>query len=248
MRTPLASIRMQADALAKLLPQMSRGWQLAREHGLLDSSHDPEADHQLQALARGISQQVDRSNVLINMMLASSRMEQIEDSTFTRCSMAACVAEAVASYPFRGKERQRVSVAVAGDYEFFGSDALMVYVVFNLIKNSLYAIQSVNKGEIDIVVAAGERLHRVTFTDTATGIPAGTVSRIFDTFFTTKNTAGAGIGLAFCRRAVGSFGGRMHCESVEGSHTTFIMEFTRLEPGTAAPQDRPGREISRQGT
>jgi len=248
MRTPLASIRMQADALAKLLPQMSRGWQLAREHGLLDSSHDPEADHQLQALARGISQQVDRSNVLINMMLASSRMEQIEDSTFTRCSMAACVAEAVASYPFRGKERQRVSVAVAGDFEFFGSDALMVYVVFNLIKNSLYAIQSVNKGEIDIVVAAGERLHRVTFTDTATGIPAGTVSRIFDTFFTTKNTAGAGIGLAFCRRAVGSFGGRMHCESVEGSHTTFIMEFTRLEPGTAAPQDRPKREISRQGT
>ena len=247
MRTPLASIRMQADALARLLPEMARGWQLAREHGLLDGSHDPAVDQQLQALARGISQQVDRSNVLINMMLASSRMEHIDDSTFTRCSMAACVADAVASYPFRGKERHRVSVRVSGDFEFFGSDALMVYVLFNLIKNSLYAIQSVNKGQIDIAVAAGERVHRLTFTDTATGIPAGTVARIFDTFFTTKNTAGAGIGLAFCRRAVVSFGGRMHCESVEGSHTTFIMEFSRLEPGAALPRNRPGQEVSRQG-
>jgi signal transduction histidine kinase len=120
----------------------------------------------------------------------------------------------------------------------------MVYVLFNLIKNSLYAIQSVNKGEIEVTVAAGVRAHRLTFTDTATGIPAGTVSRIFDTFFTTKNTAGAGIGLAFCRRAVSSFGGRMHCETLEGSHTTFVMVSTPLDAG--APRDRPAGEVSRQ--
>ena len=246
MRTPLASIRMQADALSNLLPDISKACQLAREHGLLEGSGDAAVDHQLRALTRGISQQVDRSNVLINMMLASSRMEQIDGTTFTRCSMAACVADAVASYPFRGKERRRVSVTVSSDFEFFGSDALMVYVLFNLIKNSLYAIQSVDKGEIDISVAAGERAHRLTFTDTASGIPAGTVSRIFDKFFTTKNTAGAGIGLAFCRRAVDSFGGRMHCESVEGSHTTFIMEFSRLGLDAAAPRDRAPDEGARQ--
>ena len=81
-------------------------------------------------------------------------------------------AEAVASYPFRGKERDRVSVVILGDYEFFGSDKLMVYVLFNLFKNSLYAIHSVNRGEINIAMDAGHSRHALTFTDTASGIPA----------------------------------------------------------------------------
>lgn len=234
MRTPLASIRMQVDALHELLPEVSKGYQLARAHGLLNSE-DSFPDHRLLALTQGIRQQVARSNVVIDMMLASSRMEQIDSTTFARHSMAACVAEAVATYPFRGKERERVSTDVFEDYDFFGSDTLMVYVLFNLIKNSLYAIQSVNKGDIKITVAAGQSVQRLTLTDTACGIPAATVSRIFETFFTTKSGSGAGIGLAFCRRVVGSFGGRIRCESVEGLHTTFIIEFPSLETGEEAP-------------
>lgn len=236
MRTPLASIRMQADALSELLPEVSKGYQLALAHGLLDNSHASSPDHRLQALAQGIRQQVARSNVVIDMMLASSRMEQIDSSTFARHSMAACVTDAVATYPFRGNERDRVSTNILGDYEFFGSDTLMVYVLFNLIKNSLYAIQSVSKGEITITLEAGQSLHRLTLTDTACGISPATLSRIFDTFFTTKSAAGAGIGLAFCRRAVGSFGGRIRCESIEGQHTTFIIEFPRLEAGVLPPR------------
>jgi two-component system, CAI-1 autoinducer sensor kinase/phosphatase CqsS len=236
MRTPLASIRMQADALSELLPEVSKLYQLARAHGLLDNNHDSPADHRLLTLTRGMSQQVARLNVVIDMMLASSRMEKIDSSTFERHSMQACVTEAVASYPFQGKERDRVSVDVLGDYEFFGSDTLMVCVLFNLIKNSLYAIQSVDKGEIKIAVESGDSWHALTFTDTASGIPAAILPRIFDAFFTTKGS-GAGIGLAFCQRAVGSFGGRMQCESVEGRHTTFIMEFPRLDGPEPRSQD-----------
>ena len=70
MRTPLASIRMQADALSELLPEVSKGYQLARAHGLLDKSQDSYPDHRLLALAHGIQQQVVRSNVVIDMMLA----------------------------------------------------------------------------------------------------------------------------------------------------------------------------------
>ena len=59
----------------------------------------------------------------------------------------------------------------------------MVYVLFNLIKNSLYAIHSANKGEIKIAVEAGQNCHTLIFTDTASGIPAAILSRIFDTLF-----------------------------------------------------------------
>jgi signal transduction histidine kinase len=123
-----------------------------------------------------------------------------------------------------------VNVSVVGDFEFQGSDSLMVFVLFNLIKNSLYAIRAAGKGEISITVAGNERGHTLTFTDTGSGIPAAVQSRIFDTFFTTKKAGGAGIGLAFCRQVVESFGGRLRCESEEGRFTTFTMTFPALEP------------------
>jgi len=143
------------------------------------------------------------------------------------------VAEALETYPFAAGERDRVSVSVAGDFEFHGSNSLFVYVLFNLLKNSLYALKAAGKGDIAIAIAAGETRNTLTFTDTGSGIPAATVPRIFDAFFTTKKSAGAGIGLAFCRRVIRSFGGRMQCESVEGQWTRFSLEFPARLPDPA---------------
>ena len=46
--------------------------------------------------------------------------------------------------------------------------------------------------------------------------------------------ANRGIGLAFCRQAITSFGGQMHCESVEGQYTTFILSFRATDPAASA--------------
>ncbi|MES2938063.1 MAG: HAMP domain-containing sensor histidine kinase [Pseudomonadota bacterium] len=232
MRTPLASIRMQADALSQLLPELHRGYELAVSHGLVGDAAPAAEAGQLLALSQGIRRQVDRSNVVIDMMLASSRMEQIDTSTFGLHSMRDVVNEAVAHYPFAGREQQLVSVSCTEDFQFHGSDSLMVYVLYNLIKNSLYAIKSSGKGAIRIEIGGPGAGRTVTFTDTGSGIPAATLPRIFETFFTTKKSSGAGIGLAFCQRAVRSFGGRMHCSSVEGEYTTFSLEFPP-QPATA---------------
>lgn len=223
MRTPLASIRMQAEALAQMLPEMQRGYTLALEHGLLEADSGSPNAERIAALSRGIAHQVDRSNVVIDMMLASSRMEQIDPSDFARCSMARCVNDAYETYPFASGDRRRVKLQLDGDFEFWGSESLMVYVIFNLLKNSLYALRAAGKGEIAISLAAGERT--LVFRDTGTGIPAAVLPKIFDNFFTTKRSQGAGIGLAFCRRVIESFGARMACTSVEGEHTTFTMVF-----------------------
>lgn len=231
MRTPLASIRMQAEALAGLLPDLHKGYELAVAHGLMQPHAGATDPNHAVRLSRGISHQVDRSKTVIDMMLASSIMEHIDTSDFERHSMQACVAEAMQSYPFANGEQNRVTIAVLCDFEFHGSDSLMVYVLFNLIKNSLYAIQAAGKGEITITVEyGGEPCNRLVFTDTATGIPAQTLPRIFETFFTTKQSGGAGIGLAFCQRVIESFGGKIRCHSVEGKYTTFTMEFPVLGP------------------
>jgi two-component system CAI-1 autoinducer sensor kinase/phosphatase CqsS len=227
MRTPLASIRMQADALARMLPEMQRGYDLAVAHGLMlreAAVLDPQC---VQALSHSITQQVDRSNVVIDLMLASSHMESIDPAGFHRYSIAYCVREALDSYPFGSHDRLRVQCQIEQDFEFWGSDLLMVYVLFNLLKNALYALQAAGKGEITITVGAGGR-RTLVFMDTGSGIPAAVLSRIFEPFFTTKQGHGTGIGLAFCRRVIDSFGGRLQCRSVVGEHTTFTVVFPPL--------------------
>lgn len=228
MRTPLASIRMQAEVLAQWMPEMHRGYELALAHGLIEpAAHGPDPER-LAAASRAIAHQVDRSNVVIDMVLASSRMERIDTSDFGPCRMARCVGEAVDTYPYRGRDRERVHVTIVRDFEFRGSETLMIYVLFNLLKNALYAIQAHGQGEIFVTV--GEEQPRaeaavLTFMDTGPGIPAGVRQRIFEPFFTTKKAQGAGIGLAFCRRAVEAFGGRISCTSAEREHTTFTLVF-----------------------
>ncbi|MEP6791024.1 MAG: histidine kinase N-terminal 7TM domain-containing protein, partial [Ramlibacter sp.] len=186
MRTPLASIRMQAEALSQFLPELHKGYELAVAHGLCEPAFSASSGQKLAMLSMGIRHQVDRSNAVIDMMLASARMEQIDTSEFAVHGAGDGVAEAVETYPFGKGERDTVSVSVAGDFRFHGSNSLLVYVLFNLLKNSLYAIKAGGKGAITIAVAQGTAAHTITFTDTATGIPAATLPRIFDTFFTTK--------------------------------------------------------------
>lgn len=229
MRTPLASIRLQAEALMQWLPELHRGYCLAVERGLLVHPTTAPDFARLAVLASGIAQQVDRSNVVIDMMLASARMERIDPSVFSRCSMAECVHEAVRSYPFRGTERERIEVVMAEDFEFIGSAPLMIFVLFNLFKNALYAIQAAGKGGLAVSLARQGGRPQLTVLDTGSGIPADVLPRIFETFFTTKRAHGAGLGLAFCQRVIDSFGARLDCESVKGEYTAFHMRFPTLE-------------------
>jgi hypothetical protein len=232
MRTPLASIRMQAEVLALWMPEIHRGYALALAHGLMQPAEQAPDAHRLAALSRAIAHQVDRTNAVIDMVLASSRMERIDTSEFEHCGMARCVAEAVDTYPFRGRDRERVHVKIVRDFEFRGSETLMIYVLFNLLKNALYAIQAHGRGDIFITVGQeqpGAVEPVLTFMDTGPGIPGPVRRRVFEPFFTTKKAQGAGVGLAFCRRTVAAFGGRINCTSHEQKHTTFTLLFPAFQ-------------------
>jgi two-component system, CAI-1 autoinducer sensor kinase/phosphatase CqsS len=224
-RTPLANIRLQAVAAAQWGPELYEGYRLAVQHGLCKPTLPPEAARFMENLSRSITRQVDRSNVVIDLILASARMEEIDSGTFAPHSIRHCVNEALDGYPFTFGEKDKVNITGVGDFRFHGSETLVVYVIFNLIRNSLYAMKAAGKGDITISTSSASGWNALVITDTATGIPAQALPRIFDTFFTTKKGAGAGLGLAFCKRVMASFGGRIHCDSTEGRFTTFTLEF-----------------------
>ncbi|QIM54309.1 sensor histidine kinase [Hydrogenophaga crocea] len=241
MRTPLATIRLQAETLHTWLPELDRGYRIAVSRGLLEQPCEVPDFSRLCTLAEAIAKQVDRSNAVIDMVLASARFEQINPSEFRRCSMGACVREAIDSYPFIGRERDKVHLNLGADFRFMGAEALMIYVLFNLFKNALYAMKAAGKGELHIELSNGKGQHALIVRDTGSGIPAASLPRIFDTFYTTKPMKGAGLGLPFCRRAVESFGGRIHCESVEGEYTVFHLRFPALQ---GHPQPRSKGVVS----
>ena len=77
--------------------------------------------------------------------------------------------------------------------------ALFEWVVENLIKNSLDALQG--QGRIDVEISSDDKYVMIDIRDTGKGIPKSNWKRIFEPGFTTK-TRGWGLGLSLSRRIV----------------------------------------------
>ncbi|MCH2097453.1 MAG: HAMP domain-containing histidine kinase, partial [Pseudomonadales bacterium] len=172
--------------------------------------------------------ETDYANTIIDMLLINSGGTRIVSSEFRRHSARDCIERALDRYPFTSEaERNLVHLPEGSDFEFDGSDILLTHVAFNLLKNALYYIAHVGKGEIFIWLepnaSGGNRLY---FMDTGQGIHAALLPRIFDRFFSSMETGrGSGIGLSFCRMVMEGMGGRIACESVYGEFTRFILTF-----------------------
>lgn len=228
MRTPLACIRMRAELLNTWLPALDTGYRAAIEQGLIEQPQDSPDITQLSAMVREITRQIDRSNAIIDLILASTRTDQIDPGSFHRCSMFSCIHDALESYPFHPRERPQVRVTCRADFEFLGSEDLMTYVLFNLLKNALFAIRAQGHGDIQIRIGLADAPRTVLVKDTGSGIRPEDMPRIFESFFSTKRLQGAGLGLPFCRKVMHAFGGSISCESVEGRHTSFYLVFPAL--------------------
>ncbi len=93
-------------------------------------------------------------------------------------------------------------------------------------------------------IPPGEYLE-LTVSDTGCGIGPGVIGKIFDPYFTTKETGkGTGMGLAIIHGIVSDCGGTITVESEPGKGSTFHVYFPVFEtealPGTATTEDIPG--------
>lgn len=228
-RTPLSTLRLQAISIAKYWPTLFEGYQLAVEHGLMKPVIQTWRMELLSDMSLGITRELDKSNAIIDMMLASTSMERPETIPFERHSVEKCIAEAMERYPFEKTIREKIKVSVDEDFEFYGSDTLLVSVLFNLLKNGIYALDVSQKGEIQISTKKSQGLNTLSITDTGQGIPKKVLPFIFDSFYSTKHKGGgSGIGLSFCKKVMSAFKGSIKCESSEGEYTTFVLEFPAI--------------------
>jgi signal transduction histidine kinase len=160
-----------------------------------------------------------RGLVISDIILQNIQDGEIDKSKFVKLSMAAVLDQAVAGYAFSSAgEIDLVNVKLAGDFDFFGDENLMIFVVFNLLKNALYC-----RAKINIWMDCQTRtLH---FKDDGIGIAADQLEFIFDDFFTSNKKGGTGLGLPFCKRVMNSFGGDISCKSAVGKGAEFCLRF-----------------------
>jgi len=106
------------------------------------------------------------------------------------------------------------------DFIFKGDENMMIFVIFNPLKHSLYY-----KSKIEIRTEAKPDGNYLYFKDTGPGIEKDKLALIFESIFTSDKKDGTGLGLPFRKRIMTAFDGDIACRSEIGKWTEFEMKF-----------------------
>jgi signal transduction histidine kinase len=226
MRTPLATLKIQAKILGESLPELIAVYRKATNAGLASSNIDDFVLDHLGESARILEKEVLNANQAIDMLMALATSDYINEKDFQQFSMKECVELAVSRVPYKNDLKRTIYVEVKSDFIVLASKEFLIFVLINLINNSLDALRKSESGLIRITIVSDSAGNRIEFLDDGEGIDSDVLPHIFDRFFTTKNRGGnSGVGLAFCKNVMESFGGSISCESQQGKYTLFTLRF-----------------------
>jgi two-component system response regulator PhcR len=233
LRTPLTGIGVSVEGISEDVQKLLTTYERAEAARLAIPPISASRRGMLSKVMDGISAQVERAHNIIDMLLVSARPRT--DGSLETISMADCVSQAIDSYPVPEHQQGCFEVTVRDDFSFLGIKVLAIHILYNLIKNSLYAMNGGKReARIEIGIGNVEGRGRLSFRDNGNGISSDQLPHIFDDFFSTKiESSNNGIGLAFCRRTLEQWGATIHCSSVPGEYTEFLLGFPIAMEGEA---------------
>jgi len=211
LRTPLASIRAMAEALADGVVEEPS--EIARYHA---------------ATRRAVEQLARMVDDLFQLARMDAGALNLERHPVALSDIAAEVVDAMqARARAAGVE---VSLAVEdapGPISLDG--ALMERAVGNLVANAIEHTPA--GGRIEVCVRARVGAHELSVSDTGTGIAPDDLDRVWDRFFRAERSRrrsheegeGAGLGLAIVKGVVEAHGGAARVTSHAGSGSTFVI-------------------------
>jgi len=138
----------------------------------------------------------------------------------------------LAGYQVRMDKVERV-VTVASDLpKVRGNQNQLQEVLLNLILNACQAMGE-KGGKLEVRAAANGSHVQLQVADSGPGIAAAKLTKVFDPFYTTKQT-GTGLGLFVSQRIVKLHGGTIEVASTEGQGACFTIRLPVLREETAA--------------
>lgn len=181
----------------------------------------------IQKLVRNAFSSSKRLVGLIQDILDVSRMEQSQLPLKKSPTDLKAMVEQAVQMLSPAADNAKVALAMAlpaGDVHATVDGSLIERVLVNLISNSLKFTPPGGKIAVSLTPAPDLR---ICVSDTGIGVPKEHLEKIFDKFFQSSghevSRKGQGLGLAFCRMAVESHGGKIWVESEQGKGSRFFV-------------------------
>jgi two-component system autoinducer 1 sensor kinase/phosphatase LuxN len=168
---------------------------------------------------------IERSLQVIDITLRQVHNKEIDSNLFQILSIQTVVSKALAEYVFLPGERELVSCDLNQSFSFKGDEPLLMFAIFNLLKNALYQRHYRKHYEIHISTEQTDSMNWLRVRDSGPGISPEQQEKVFDEFYSTNAEQGTGLGLAYCRRVMKAFGGKIECVSTLGEFTEFRLGF-----------------------
>jgi signal transduction histidine kinase len=216
MKTPLASLRLYLDTLAR---------------------RDPGADRRSEFLGR-MRHDVDRLERTVDQVLAAARAARTRraerDPVPMRALLGALVHEVRDEYRLAP---DALRLEIDGEPTALGEAQELTLVFRNLIDNAV----KYSGAQVDVCVRAASEASggvRVEIEDRGLGIPRHELRRIFQPFYRAgldvqRRVKGLGLGLFIVRFLVRRQGGRVEAESEGPGHGSRFAVWLRAAPATA---------------
>ncbi len=121
-------------------------------------------------------------------------------------------------------EEQNIKISLVAHENvprLLGDTELLRSVFNNLLINAVQAMQATG-GNLDITISPDENFVKIEIADTGAGIPEENLTKIFEPYFSTKET-GTGLGLAIVKKNVDVHNGTIEAESRLGEGTKFTV-------------------------
>ncbi|MCE3254833.1 MAG: integral rane sensor hybrid histidine kinase [Rickettsiaceae bacterium] len=218
MRNPLNSIKFLSEEIKNLSKNISE-------------AEIEKIKLQLFELNSSINNSINRANDVINITLNDIKEQKIDPSTFNYLTAHSVIKTALSEYGYRSeKEKGKVKFLEdeKDDFIFKGDETLLIYILFNLIKNSLYYSNLYPDFAVTIRIHRAKTSNQIIVKDNGPGIPKEKLKSIFEAFNTAGKTGGTGLGLPFCKRTMKMLGGDIFCRSELEKHTEFVLSFPLL--------------------
>jgi two-component system NtrC family sensor kinase len=189
----------------------------------------PETDMKKPILEK-IEKQTFRAAEIVNGLLNFARLN---GSEFKDLDVNQLIQE---SLSLLDHQMRRCNIRLSADLSpslpaIYGNAGKLQQVFINLFLNARDAMPS--GGELKIQTSMNDSMVIVDILDTGIGISEENVKRIYDPFFTTKNTAkGTGLGLAVTYGIIQDHGGRIFVDSAPGKGTHFRLKLPTRQSRT----------------
>ncbi|MCS6873712.1 MAG: ATP-binding protein [Pyrinomonadaceae bacterium] len=186
----------------------------------------PEGDRQadFNKLTLQLKEEVARINRLVTDFLNYSRPLKLN---FQKVDLGSLISDSIRLVEVEIEDLPiKVSFSKPSKRIEITADEQALRSVFNNL--FINAVQAMGKlgGELKVSIFEKDRFVQIEVSDTGVGIESEDLPKIFEPYFSTKET-GTGLGLAIVKRIVDEHRGKIEVESEVGVGTKFILKFPK---------------------